>query len=112
MASGRKFFVGGNWKMNGNKKEIDGIIDFLTAGPLDPNTGFHIYNWFFITFKLHLSPAYILYIFVRKYLWILELVCGVPSIYLAYALQKLPATVGVAAQNCYKVAKGAFTGIL
>lgn len=63
--------------MNGNKKEIDGIIDFLTTGPLDPNT---------------------------------ELVCGVPSIYLAYALQKLPATVGVAAQNCYKVAKGAFTG--
>lgn len=39
MASGRKFFVGGNWKMNGNKAEIDGIINFLTAGPLDPNTG-------------------------------------------------------------------------
>lgn len=39
MAPERKFFVGGNWKMNGNKKEIDGIIAFLTAGPLDPNTG-------------------------------------------------------------------------
>ena len=25
--------------MNGNKKEIDGIIGFLSAGPLDPNTG-------------------------------------------------------------------------
>lgn len=25
--------------MNGNKSEIDGIINFLTAGPLDPNTG-------------------------------------------------------------------------
>ncbi len=25
--------------MNGTKKEIDGIIDFMTAGPLDPNTG-------------------------------------------------------------------------
>ena len=39
MAPERKFFVGGNWKMNGNKKDIDGIIGFLTAGPLDPNTG-------------------------------------------------------------------------
>lgn len=25
--------------MNGNKKEIDAIISFLTAGPLDPNAG-------------------------------------------------------------------------
>ncbi len=33
----RKFFVGGNWKMNGNKASIDKIIEFLTAGPLDPN---------------------------------------------------------------------------
>jgi triosephosphate isomerase len=39
MAPERKFFVGGNWKMNGNKKEIDAIISFLTAGPLDPNAG-------------------------------------------------------------------------
>lgn len=35
----RKFFVGGNWKMNGDKKEIDGIVAFLKAGPLDPNVG-------------------------------------------------------------------------
>ncbi len=33
----RKFFVGGNWKMNGNKESIDKIVEFLTAGPLDPN---------------------------------------------------------------------------
>ncbi|KFM63557.1 hypothetical protein X975_24457, partial [Stegodyphus mimosarum] len=33
--SDRKFFVGGNWKMNGNKSSIDGIIKFLTDGPLD-----------------------------------------------------------------------------
>jgi len=77
MASERKFFVGGNWKMNGNKKEIDVIIDFLTTGPLSANT---------------------------------EVVCGVPACYLEYARSKLPATIGVAAQNCYKVAKGAFTG--
>lgn len=36
---GRKFFVGGNWKMNGTKKEIDGIINFLKQGPLDSNVG-------------------------------------------------------------------------
>lgn len=36
---GRKFFVGGNWKMNGTKKEIDDIVAFLKAGPLDPNVG-------------------------------------------------------------------------
>lgn len=35
---GRKFFVGGNWKMNGDRAAIDKIIDFLKAGPLDPNT--------------------------------------------------------------------------
>jgi triosephosphate isomerase len=36
---GRKFFVGGNWKMNGTKAGIDSIIDFLSKGPLDPNAG-------------------------------------------------------------------------
>lgn len=34
----RKFVVGGNWKMNGDKKSITEIINFLKAGPLDPNT--------------------------------------------------------------------------
>lgn len=34
---GRKFFVGGNWKMNGSKAEIDTILSWLTEGPLDPN---------------------------------------------------------------------------
>ncbi|XP_025082818.1 triosephosphate isomerase-like [Pomacea canaliculata] len=32
----RKFFVGGNWKMNGDKKSIDEIIKFLKEEPLDP----------------------------------------------------------------------------
>ncbi|KFM60045.1 Triosephosphate isomerase B, partial [Stegodyphus mimosarum] len=75
--SDRKFFVGGNWKMNGNKSSIDGIIKFLTDGPLDPNT---------------------------------ELVVGCPTIYIDYVVSKVPKTIGVAAQNCYKVASGAFTG--
>lgn len=73
----RKFFVGGNWKMNGNKHEIDDIAAFMTKGPISPST---------------------------------EVVVGCPQCYLVYSRDKLPAQVGVAAQNCYKVAKGAFTG--
>ena len=34
---GRKFFVGGNWKMNGTKADIDAICAWLTSGPLDTN---------------------------------------------------------------------------
>ena len=33
-----------------------------------------------------------------------------PYPYLSYCHERLPKTVSVAAQNCYKVAKGAFTG--
>jgi len=73
----RKFVVGGNWKMNGDKKQIQEIADFLTKGPINADT---------------------------------EVVVGVPSIYLEYAKSLLPANVETAAQNCYKVAKGAFTG--
>ena len=39
MAAERKFFVGGNWKMNGSKASIDGIIVFLTQGSLSSETG-------------------------------------------------------------------------
>ncbi|XP_012244746.1 triosephosphate isomerase [Bombus impatiens] len=74
---GRKFFVGGNWKMNGTKSEIDGIVAFLKNGPLDSNV---------------------------------EIVVGVPSIYLTYVKDILPNNVSIAGQNTYKVAKGAFTG--
>lgn len=35
----RKFFVGGNWKMNGSKTSIDGIVEFLKTGPLSQDSG-------------------------------------------------------------------------
>ncbi|GLH06540.1 Triosephosphate isomerase [Gryllus bimaculatus] len=35
----RRFFVGGNWKMNGSLHNIDEIIGFLTCGPLNPDVG-------------------------------------------------------------------------
>lgn len=40
----------------------------------------------------------------------LEVVCAPPSIYLDFARSSLDPKIGVAAQNCFKVAKGAFTG--
>lgn len=39
-----------------------------------------------------------------------EVVVGCPALYISYARGLLPATIGVSGQNCYKVAKGAFTG--
>eukprot|EP00914_Ancora_sagittata_P023815 GHVO01047114.1.p1 GENE.GHVO01047114.1~~GHVO01047114.1.p1 ORF type:complete len:250 (-),score=37.13 GHVO01047114.1:151-900(-) len=38
MADQRKFFVGGNWKMNGNKASMDGIVSFLNEGGCNPKT--------------------------------------------------------------------------
>ncbi|XP_040292299.1 triosephosphate isomerase [Bufo gargarizans] len=75
--SPRKFFVGGNWKMNGDKKSLEELITTLNGGKINAET---------------------------------EVVCGAPSIYLDFARQKLDPKFAVAAQNCYKVSKGAFTG--
>jgi len=76
MAS-RKFFVGGNWKMNGDRASIDALAKILNEG------GF---------------PKEV------------EVVVAPATAYLAYAREKLSPNILVAAQNCYKVAKGAFTG--
>ena len=35
----RKFFVGGNWKMNGSVATIDVILKNLKEGKLSPDTG-------------------------------------------------------------------------
>jgi triosephosphate isomerase len=40
-----------------------------------------------------------------------EVVVGVPAVYLEYTKNLLPPNVVVSAQNCYKVPKGAFTGM-
>lgn len=39
-----------------------------------------------------------------------EVVCAPPTAYIDFARQKLDPKIAVAAQNCYKVANGAFTG--
>lgn len=47
--------------------------------------------------------------FKRLFLFV-ELVVGCPSIYMDYVVSKVPKSIRVAAQNCYKVPSGAFTG--
>jgi len=42
--AGRKFFVGGNWKMNGSKASIDGIIQFMNEKGVNPKTGCEHYS--------------------------------------------------------------------
>ncbi len=39
MASDKRFFVGGNWKMNGSKQVIDGIIQTLSESEVPADTG-------------------------------------------------------------------------
>jgi triosephosphate isomerase len=73
----RKFFVGGNWKLNGDKSSISGIVKFLNDGVKNNNV---------------------------------DVVVAPPAPYLNYVKEALVGDVQVAAQNCYKVAKGAFTG--
>jgi len=73
----RKFLVGGNWKMNGNKQSIDEIIKFLNDKGNNPKT---------------------------------EVVVAPPFVYMQYVRDKLRKEIAVSAQNCYKVANGAFTG--
>ncbi|CAK8678656.1 unnamed protein product [Clavelina lepadiformis] len=73
--SDRRFFVGGNFKMNGDKASLDVIINNLNTVD-SPN----------------------------------DVVVAPPSPYLSYVASKLTSNVKVSAQNCYKVAKGAYTG--
>lgn len=42
----RKFVVGGNWKMNGDKNMINEIINNMKKGPLDKDV--EVYNLFFL----------------------------------------------------------------
>ncbi|MCL4146478.1 UNVERIFIED_CONTAM: hypothetical protein GTU68_001105, partial [Idotea baltica] len=56
------------------------------------------------------SSKVVLVSILLKNFGITEVVVGCPQCYLAYTREKMPAEIGVAAQNCYKVGKGAFTG--
>ena len=62
---GRKFFVGGNWKMNGTKAGIDSIIDFLAKGPLDPNAGTVTYARISYEYLTYLPTSTYTYLFYK-----------------------------------------------
>lgn len=49
-------------------------------------------------------------VLTRDVLCFSDVVCAPPSIYLDFVRSILDPKISVAAQNCYKVAKGAFTG--
>ena len=69
MADHRKFFVGGNWKMNGNKASIDEIIKFLNEKGLNPNTGQKIVILLSVIKRIILLITGIWYVlFIRDYL--------------------------------------------
>jgi len=77
MVAARRFFVGGNWKMNGDHSTIDGIVAFLNQSGGNSNV---------------------------------DIVVAPPACYLSYVKSHIKNNIEVAAQNCFKVAKGAYTG--
>ncbi|CAH8495357.1 unnamed protein product [Schistosoma rodhaini] len=77
MSGSRKFFVGGNWKMNGSRDDNDKLLKLLSEAHFDDNT---------------------------------EVLIAPPSVFLHEIRKSLKKEIHVAAQNCYKVSKGAFTG--
>lgn len=76
----RKLFIGGNWKMNGTKAKIVEMCQVLKGGQYGAST----------------KEA--------------DIVIGCPAIYLEHTVKHMPQGMQVAAQNCYKVNSGAFTG--
>jgi len=74
----RKFFVGGNWKMNNLRKDNEKLVDLLNNA-----------NFNFDQVEVLVAP---------------------PALYLDFVRSRLNPAFHVAAQNCYKVEKGAFTG--
>ena len=59
IAMERKFFVGGNWKMNGSKASIDGILKTLAEADLNSSTG-----WYFDFLAMTVHSF-----FAKKALW-------------------------------------------
>lgn len=77
MSNQRNLFVGGNWKMNGDKASIAALVKILNEKATKAKC---------------------------------EVVVSPPACYLQYSRDLLDKKIGVAAQNCYKTDKGAFTG--
>lgn len=77
----RRLFIGGNWKMNGTKSKIVEMCSTLKSG----HGG-----------TIPTKDA--------------DIVIACPAPYIDHTRKLLPSHMEVAAQNCYKVSSGAFTG--
>ena len=55
MSGNRKFFVGGNWKMNGNLSKISELTKMLNEKGINPNTGAYNTNSVFNSYKSRIS---------------------------------------------------------
>ncbi|CAE8626413.1 unnamed protein product [Polarella glacialis] len=77
----RRFFIGGNWKANGTPASVKQLIADLNSAKLEVDANKDV-----------------------------EVVCSPPFVYLAEVKQSLRSDFGVAAQNMWDKAPGAWTG--
>lgn len=94
-SSHRRFFVGGNHKMNGSLADIHTLVTNLNAAQWDQND----------VGKLDLKYH------TRSYT-ASEVVIAPPACYLDTTRKMAKGLIQVSAQNCYGAASGAFTGEL
>ncbi|KAH0562983.1 triosephosphate isomerase [Trichoglossum hirsutum] len=92
----RRFFVGGNFKMNGSVKAITDIINGLNNAQLDPNVG--------------MSGADCFVDHNRESDTVTEVVVAPSALYLMLTREHLRQGIEVAAQNVFDRPNGAFTG--
>jgi triosephosphate isomerase len=92
-ANNRRFFVGGNWKMNYSKSILEKVNETLSKTK-DANSKIAKNN------QITVSMSFIL----------VDIVCAPPTLFIKDFISSKPSHVQVAAQNCYHAKEGAFTG--
>ena len=108
--AGRKFFVGGNFKMNGSVSMINGIVKQINEAKFSGETG---QSW--ISQNSHVDVVknrYRLDFVLPGVAEISEVVVAPPALYLLDIQKQLKPPVSVSAQNCFTESSGAFTGTL
>ncbi|KAI9671306.1 MAG: triosephosphate isomerase [Alyxoria varia] len=104
----RKFFVGGNFKMNGSIQQIKDIIQHLNDAKIDGNTGSSD-----LSTQLPPSPGPSSYqLLTPQFISseTTEVVISPPALYLLLAREHARKGIEIAAQNVFDKPNGAFTG--
>jgi triosephosphate isomerase (TIM) len=92
----RRFFVGGNWKMNCSKTILDNVNETLSKTvDTDGRSMTRRTKQSIVVLLVDVS---------------VEIVCAPPALFIKDFLSSKPGHVQVAAQNCYHAKDGAFTG--